>query len=60
MGNLSYCRFENTLRDLSDCEDALFEKGLEGLSEAELEAAKRLIELCADIVSSHIYLLEGD
>ena len=24
MGNMSYCRFENTLADLQDCQQALF------------------------------------
>ena len=46
MSNLSYCRFENTLADLRDCESAL---GETGLSRSEQQARDDLIELCADI-----------
>jgi len=48
MGNMSYCRFQNTLPDLEDCFDNLHET--EDLSEEESKARKRLILLCRDIV----------
>ena len=53
MSNMSYCRFQNTARDLDDCADAI--EGLmcseqEPLSDEELRAAKRLVESCARIV----------
>lgn len=44
--NLSYCRFENTLADLQDCEPAL---DAANLSQREQRALNDLIELCADI-----------
>jgi hypothetical protein len=47
--NLSYCRFENTLSDLRDCREALFDKGLQGLSSEERDAAFALIKVCGDI-----------
>lgn len=51
MSNMSYCRFQNTVRDLNECHEAL--EGLfsgEGkLSEDELSAAKRLAETCCDV-----------
>lgn len=57
--NMSYCRFENTARDLDDCQEA-FERFMDGdeedkgdgsaLSEREVEAAKRLLSTCLDIV----------
>jgi len=50
MGNMSYCRFENTYSDLKDCYNALTEKSLDELSESEMEYAKRLINLCRNIV----------
>jgi hypothetical protein len=53
MSNMSYCRFENTDRDLSDCEDTLsyLYDGDEVVdNETEVEAAARLIERCYDIV----------
>lgn len=48
MANMSYCRFQNTLSDLSDCEEAL--ENDEGLSNDEYHAALRLIELCGRMV----------
>ena len=50
MSNMSYCRFENTLGDLKDCRDALEEEGIDGLSESELKAYKKLVEVCREIV----------
>lgn len=47
MGNMSYCRFQNTLLDLQDCMYALEEMPtLGGLSHEEMSAAKALIEMC--------------
>ena len=47
MGNMSYCRFQNTEGDLQDCYDNMEE--IEGLSKGELAARNRLIELCCNI-----------
>ena len=46
MGNMSYCRFENTLHDLRNCWNNFDEKEL---SESEEKARKRLVELCKEI-----------
>ena len=43
---MSYCRFENTLRDLRDCSENM--QGGE-LSESETKARVALIALCVDI-----------
>lgn len=56
MGNMSYCRFENTNRDLNDCQGALEEliadgRGEDVLSRDELYAAKQLVITCNAIVS---------
>ena len=56
MPNMSYCRFENTCKDLDDCKDALRNEGLGDLSEREKKYAKSLIELCRDIAE----MFEGD
>jgi hypothetical protein len=47
MGNMGYCRFQNTLSDLNDCYDALCDA--RELSEDEQEARGRLVELCKQI-----------
>ena len=48
---MSYCRFQNTLRDLMDCRDAM----LDDLSdnEAEADARRRLISLCKRIADNY-------
>lgn len=48
MPNMSYCRFENTYRDLVDCETALSDGGK--LSDQEAGYAFRLVKLCQMIV----------
>ena len=47
MANMSYVRFENTLPDLRDCYDHLFDLDL---SESEQKARRRLIRLIHEIV----------
>ena len=47
MGNMSYVRFENTLRDLYDCYEHLFDD----LGTEEEKARRRLIELCQRIAN---------
>jgi hypothetical protein len=48
MGNMSYCRFTNTLEDLRDCYDHMNDND-DDLSEDEKKARQRLIKLCKDI-----------
>lgn len=47
MANMSYCRFENTLRDLQDC----YEHMTESLSDDEARARQRLVEMCENILT---------
>jgi hypothetical protein len=53
MSNMSYCRFQNTLKDLMDCQNALeeFFTGADDsdLSADELRAAHQLVETCLSI-----------
>jgi len=49
MGNMNYCRFENTYGDLQDCYNALAEEDLDELSESEKKYAKKLIKMCRNI-----------
>lgn len=41
MSNMSYCRFENTLSDLLDCGEHIWD---DNLSEEEERARKRMIK----------------
>ena len=49
MVNMAYCRFQNTLQDLEDCEDHMDDM----LSGYEAAARVRLVELCARIAANH-------
>ncbi|MFC1453662.1 hypothetical protein ACFLQL_00595 [Verrucomicrobiota bacterium] len=48
MGNMSYCRFQNTLADLLDCQEHMDDK----LSGEEERARDRLIEACKEIAET--------
>ncbi len=50
MGNMSYCRFENTLADMHDCLNAL-QNGLdaEELSEYEIDALAEFADVARQI-----------
>lgn len=50
MSNMGYCRFQNTLPDLRDCQEALEDAGGVGeLSDEEKRAAIRLVAICKEI-----------
>ena len=55
MSNMSYCRFQNTLNDLMDCYDN-WDSELDddrSLSNEEVQARKRLLEICEQIVDDY-------
>lgn len=47
MSNMSYCRFQNTLSDLADCQDAMDDT--DNLSFEERLARWHLIRRCCEI-----------
>jgi hypothetical protein len=53
--NMSYCRFENTLAALRECDEAMAESvnPLGELSESERKAAKRLLKLCREMADNY-------
>ena len=55
--NMSYCRFENTLKDLRDCYRNM---GNDDLSESEFNARKQMIELCWDIYSDYCNIIDDE
>lgn len=48
MGNMGYCRFQNTVSDLQDCYEHMAD---EDLSTHEIAARKQLLRICIDIVT---------
>jgi len=52
MGNMSYCRFENTSRDLCDCVDALQN------NEINMDSSMREIEGLASILGYALQIVE--
>ena len=57
MSNMSYCRFENTYKDLQDCYGALSEDGIDGLEEDanqyEKPYIRKLVKLCVEIAEEY-------
>ena len=47
---MSYCRFENTARDLRDCVEAIQDRETEDLSLYEIRGLKELLEYAETIV----------
>lgn len=47
MSNMSYCRFENTVKDVQDASDNMYLD--EDASDEEKEARDEFIELCVNI-----------
>ena len=58
MGNMSYCRFENTARDLNDCVYAINNGEVDDLSMHEVEGLQNLIQLCEELLDSKEYIQE--
>jgi hypothetical protein len=52
MPNMSYCRFQNTLKDLRECNDHLDDQNLSEDEEAARIALIKLCEIIAETSSS--------
>lgn len=48
MSNMSYCRFENTYKDLAECFNAL--EGREGLSKSEVRKARQMLIMMVEFL----------
>jgi hypothetical protein len=48
MGNMPYCRFQNTIGDLDDCIESI--KSHSNLDQWELEAAKDMYKSCIEFI----------
>lgn len=58
MGNMSYCRFENTYGDLRDCYEGMGDT--EDLSQSEKKYYNKMIKLCREIVDDFGEIEEDD
>ena len=58
MGNMSYCRFENTANDLQDCVWALNDEEIRqgDLGNYEIRGLKDLLDYARDIVDMEDYI----
>jgi len=52
MANMSYCRFENTARDMADCLHAIEYGETKDLSSYEQDALEDFLNLAKEIVSN--------
>ena len=53
---MSYCRFENTARDLRDCVEAINNNETENLNNYEREGLEELLILSREIVDMEDYI----
>ena len=53
---MSYCRFENTARDLQDCVNAINRGEIVELNEYEVEGLRNILELCKEILDDQEYI----
>jgi len=51
MANMSYCRFENTVRDMRDCINAIEDKETDELSKYEVNALSEFLDLAREITN---------
>ena len=58
MGNMSYCRFENTARDLQDCLNAINRGEINELNDYEVEGLRDILEMCNEIIDMEEFINE--
>ena len=58
MGNMSYCRFENTANDLQDCVNAIRRGEYNELNDYEVEGLQEILFLAQEIVDDHDFIKE--
>tara|TARA_R100001530_G_scaffold60360_3_gene43623 strand:+ start:853 stop:1065 length:213 start_codon:yes stop_codon:yes gene_type:complete len=50
MGNMSYCRFENTAKDLEDCYDAIRSGETYEMETYEIDGLRQILNLSKQII----------
>ena len=51
MPNMSYCRFENTVKDMRDCINAIEDRETDELSNYEVNALSSFLDLAREITN---------
>ena len=59
MGNMSYCRFENTAADLRDCLNAIERGEINDLSSYEIDGLKSIMRAANELVEMEDDLIES-
>ena len=58
MGNMSYCRFENTAADLRDCLSAIHRGETDDLSRYEIAGLTKIMDMANELVEMEDDILE--
>ena len=58
MGNMSYCRFENTARDLRECLNAIRDGETDEPSDYEVEGLQEILFLAQEIMDDQDFIKE--
>jgi len=56
MSNMSYCRFENTSRDLQDCVEAINNGETNELNSYEIDGLANILDLAEEIIDNQEYI----
>jgi hypothetical protein len=56
MSNMSYCRFENTSRDLQDCVEAINNGETTELNSYEIDGLANILDLAEEIIDNQEYI----
>ena len=60
MANMSYCRFENTAKDLQDCFNHWYDENPDNLNEYEQKGRERIIKLAKRILEDEGYEIQKE
>ena len=58
MGNMSYCRFENTASDLRDCLDAIQRGEANDLSNFEISGLTNIMDMAHELIEIEDDIIE--
>jgi len=58
MGNMSYCRFENTAADLRDCLDAIQRGEANDLSNFEISGLTNIMDMAHELIEIEDDIIE--